>query len=75
MWIFASDEFSHLLSYKYLLHKFDRDKIAEIGSLVADPSNAIVFLSSKEIKPSKFDCEEKWFRIKYSKEKITPDHC
>jgi secreted Zn-dependent insulinase-like peptidase len=75
MSIFAKDEIAHLLSFKYLLHEFDREKIAEIGRLVADPSNAIVFLSSKEISPSLFDSEEKWFRIKYNKHKIPSDHC
>ena len=49
MSVFDDYDIRHLISYKYLFEKFDRESISEMSKLIADPINTIVFLATKAV--------------------------
>lgn len=58
---------------KYVADEFSKEKVAELGRLIADPTNALVFFTSKKHVKSSLPLHYKWFNLDYSSERFTAD--
>ena len=55
---------THIIRSKYGIVEFDKDSIAQIGPLLLDDKNTLVFIASKDFEQ---ECTKKeyWYDIQY----------
>jgi len=63
----TDEEMAHLFRHTYGPLDFDKERVAELQELVANPANCCVFLASKEFEPKGVleNESERWYKFPY----------
>ena len=73
MQLFESEQdVPHLLRHRYIADDFDKKRVQEMATLIADPANTQIYLTSKTLDDAMLPLHEKWYKIQYKTEKYDP---
>lgn len=67
------EDLKHLMRHKYVADEFCKERVAELGHMIADPTNALVFFISKKHEKSLLPLHYKWYNMDYSSEPFTAE--
>jgi secreted Zn-dependent insulinase-like peptidase len=65
------EDLPHLLRHRYVADDFNKDRIQEMQTLIADPKNSQIYLRSKSFDDSILTIDQYWYKFKYSSEKYS----
>lgn len=61
-----AEDLKHIIRHKYMPETFKPERIEELGHLIADPANMLVFYVSKKHDKSVLPLYYKWYKMNYS---------
>jgi len=62
-------DMERLLKSFCVIESFDQERIKQVGAMLADPANTLIFLTSKSFKEEDLTQHEPWYNIKFKSEK------